>query len=327
MPRRGWEIPEREATPEEVYLNRRRFLKALGATGLGTAGLLAGCSHESSFEPFDPAEEAPPEEEGPVAPGEPLYPARLNPDFAALDRPLTGEGVAAAYNNFYEFGRSKDVVEQATKLTTDPWTVEVGGLVHKPATYDLDDLARRMPLEERLYRFRCVETWAMAVPWTGFPMKALIDAVEPFSDVRYVRMTTFFNPEEAAGQWRFPEWPWAYTEGLSMAEATNELTLLATGIYGHELPNQHGAPIRLVVPWKYGYKSIKSIVRIEFVGEKPATFWTTLAPQEYGFISNVNPGVPHPRWSQAQERMLGTNEVRPTLIYNGYEDYVAHLYP
>ena len=166
----------------------------------------------------------------------------------------------------------------------------------------------------------------MAVPWTGFPFKAFIDAVEPLASARYVKITTFLRPDEARNQWNIPDYPWAYTEGLTMAEATNELTLLATGIYGHELPKQHGAPIRLVVPWKYGYKGIKSIVRIEFTSQQPRTFWNDLAPHEYGFESNVDPEVPHPRWSQATERMLGTNKIRDTLLYNGYQQQVAHLY-
>lgn len=329
MARRGWEIPEREATPEDVYLNRRKFLKR--TIGLSTAALLAGCGHETIFESFEAEETADelfPDELQPPdpAPDLSLYPASLNPRFATLDRPLTEESVAGSYNNFYEFTTGKDVVPFISKFTSDPWTVEVAGLVGKPKTYDFDALLRKMPLEERLYRHRCVEAWAMAVPWTGFPLKAFIDAVEPLSAARYVKMTTFFNPEEAPEQWNSPDWPWAYTEGLTMAEATNELTLLATGIYGHELPKQHGAPIRLVVPWKYGYKSIKSIVHIEFTRDQPATFWNTLVSHEYGFESNVNPNVHHPRWSQARERMLGTAEIRPTLLYNGYEEYMGHLY-
>ena len=206
----------------------------------------------------------------------------------------------------------------------------MAGLVAKPKIYDFDELLRKMPLEERLYRHRCVEAWAMAVPRTGFPLKAFIEAVEPLSSARYVKMTTFFNPKEAPAQWYMPGWPWAYSEGLTMAEATNELALLVTGIYGHELPKQHGAPLRLVVPWKYGYKSIKSIVRIEFTAEQPSTFWNTFVPDEYDFDANVNPDVPHPRWSQAEERMIEADDdnpsLRPTLLYNGYEEYVRHLY-
>ena len=330
MPRRGWEIPERDATPEEVYLNRRKFLKTTGS--LSVAGLLASCGSKSVFDPIEEEEQEPasvPDELEPPAPGPDLllYPAPLNPDYANLDRPLTDESVAASYNNFYEFNLGKEVERFTDKFKIAPWTVEVAGLVQKPKVYDLDRLLHEMPLEERLYRHRCVEAWSMAVPWTGFPFKALIDAVEPLSSARYVKMTTFLRPDEARNQWNIPDYPWAYTEGLTMAEATNELTLLVTGIYGHELPKQHGAPIRLVVPWKYGYKGIKSIVRIEFTSEQPATFWNTLAPYEYGFESNVDPEVPHPRWSQATEVLIGIDQRLPTLKYNGYQGYVADLYP
>ena len=330
--RRGWEIPDREATPEEVFLNRRRFLRSAGLAGLGLA---AGCGSERTFAPFEPEEEGEaspavqaPAEPDPVAadPDQPLYPAKLNPGFATLDRPLTEEEVASSYNNFYEFTQSKQVYLFVDDFETRPWTVEISGLVEKPATWDVDDLVRRMPLEERLYRLRCVEAWSMAVPWTGFPMRALIDLVKPLSSARFVRFTSFLDTENARGQWDTPELPWPYVEGLSMAEAVNELTMLVTGIYGHELPVQHGAPIRLIVPWKYGMKSIKSIVRIEFVAEQPANFWNIVIPREYDFWLNVNPEVPHPRWSQARERMIGIWEWRPTLLYNGYGEYVADLY-
>ena len=338
MPRRSWEIPDREATPADVYQNRRKFLRTLG--GASAAGLLLGCGSESVLQPTK-GTEAPPQgpPDGPPDPApqldrpdqnlnfdEALYPAPTNPDFSTLDRPLTNPDVAATWNNFYEFTTTKDVAPLVEKFKPHPWTVEVAGLVRQPLTYDIDHLVRLLPLEERLYRFRCVEAWAMAVPWTGFPMKAFIDLVQPLSAARYVKMTTFLRPQESPGQWIDPESPWPYTEGLTMAEATNELTLMATGIYGGELPKQHGAPIRLVVPWKYGYKSIKSIVRIEFTSAQPRTFWNDLAPHEYGFESNVDPKVPHPRWSQATERMLGTNKIRDTLLYNGYQKYVAHLY-
>lgn len=331
MRRRNWQIPEREATPEAVFLSRRKFMQTLG--GLGAAGLLGACGHEKIYTPDD----APPaaatsavvtkEPQAVVDTAPSLYPARLNPAFSRLDRPLTKEEVAARINNFYEFSEAKGEVWQlAWMLDTKPWTVEVAGLVHKPQLLDIDALIRRMPLEERLYRLRCVEAWAMAVPWTGFPLKALIEAVEPVSSAKYVKLISFFNPEQAPGQWDNPGWPWPYGEGLTMAEATNELTILATGVYGHPLPKQHGAPLRLVVPWKYGYKSIKSIVRIEFVEEEPPTFWDTLQPGVYDFWANVNPAVPHPAWSQATEEMIGTGERRPTLLYNGYGEYVAQLY-
>lgn len=321
--RRGWEIPERLATPEDVYLNRRGFLRALGLTGLGMMGTLAGCT---------PADSQPAAPVAPPVVGLPppsatahLYPATRNQRFT-LDRPLTDEAVAARYNNFYEFSPRKERVYRLVEaFQTRPWQVEVTGLVKKPVIFDIDDLVRRMPLEERLYRFRCVEAWAMAVPWTGFPIKAFIDLVEPLSSAKYMRMVTFYNPEQAVGM-NDDTFPWPYFEGLTMAEATNELALFVTGIYGHELTKQHGAPIRLVVPWKYGYKSIKSIVRVEFVEQQPPTFWSTLVPREYDFWANVNPQVPHPRWSQATERLLGTDERRPTLLYNGYGEFVADLY-
>jgi methionine sulfoxide reductase catalytic subunit len=334
MPKRGWEIREQEATPEDVFLNRRKFLKSAGFSGLTAVGLLLGCGHERAFEPFDDRDgdlgSTPPPAGGGTGDGTParsIYPADLNAKFGALDRPLTAESVAATYNNFYEFSTGKTgIAELAERFISEPWKVEVKGLVRKPATYDMDDLLRTMPMEERLYRHRCVEAWAMAVPWTGFPMKSLIQAVEPTSEARYVKMTTFLDPAIAPGQWGSPQYPWPYVEGLTMEEAMNELTLLVTGVYGHKLPSQHGAPVRLVTPWKYGYKNIKSIVAIEFTREQPATFWNTLAPSEYDFQANVDPGIPHPRWSQASERMIGTNERRPTLKYNGYADFVASLY-
>jgi sulfoxide reductase catalytic subunit YedY len=311
--RRGWEIPEREATPEESYLDRRRFIKDVGLAGLGAYGLLSGLPRLA-------------EALAAQAEGKSPYPAERNPAFT-LDRPITTEIVAARHNNFYEFTTDKGRVWKLTDdFVTKPWQVEVAGNVAHPMTFDVDDLVRMMPLEERLYRFRCVEAWSMAVPWTGFPFKALIDRVEPTSRAKYVRFVTFNRPKQAPGFEEYSWYPWPYHEGLRMDEAMNELTLVVTGIYGHELPKQHGAPIRLITPWKYGYKSIKSIVRIEFVEEKPPTFWNSVAPKEYGFLSNVNPDVPHPRWSQATEMVIGTNERRPTLLYNGYEEYVSHLY-
>ena len=348
MKKRGWEIPDREATSEDVYMNRRRFMKAAGATGIGAVGLLAGCGSEAIFTPAETPEVTPPTGGGAQGPSEPtpdtstpttptpttgpLYPAKVNPEFKALDRALTKESVAGSYNNFYEFSTGKTQVKALSeKLTTDPWTVVVKGEVRKEMTYDFDDLVRKMPLEERLYRLRCVEAWSIAVPWTGFPMKALLDEVQPLSSAKFVRMTTFMKPEEAPGQFKNTHWPWPYVEGLTIEEAANELAFLATGIYGHAMPNQHGAVIRLVVPWKYGFKSIKSIVAIEFVREQPKTFWNTLVPREYGFYANVNPNVSHPRWSQATEKFIttdaGSPERRPTLLFNGYDKYVADLYP
>ncbi len=317
--RHGWEIPERTATPEDVYLNRRTFLQALGIASIGTLGTLSGC--ESSGADEQTAIPGMPE---PSATAD-LYPAKRNEQFT-LDHPLTDEVDAANYNNFYEFSSRKELVARLVeRFQTRPWQIEVTGLVQKPQTFDIDDLIRKMPLEERLYRHRCVEAWSMAVPWTGFPMKALLDLVQPLSSAKHVRILTFNNPEQAPGL-RNDTYPWPYFEGMTIAEATNDMALFVTGIYGHELTKQHGAPIRIVLPWKYGYKSIKSIVRVEFVEEQPKTFWNTLIPWEYDYVANVNPAIPHPRWSQASERILGTREVRATLPYNGYGEFVAQLY-
>lgn len=311
-----WAMPERNATPESAFLNRRKFVKgSLGVMAGGIVGL-------SGF--GQPAVAAAEEAQDPTLD---LYPAKQNPAFT-LDRPLTDEKEAATFNNFYEFGTKKTISFLAQRLKTRPWQVQVSGLVNKPKTFDIDDLIRSMPLEERLYRFRCVEAWAMAVPWTGFPLSALIKQVEPTSEAKYVAMTTFLDRTVALNQLRF-WYPWPYVEVLTLEEAMNDLTLLVTGIYGKPLPKQHGAPLRLIVPWKFGFKSVKSIVSIEFTKERPKTFWETLAPDEYGFWANVNPNFDHPRWSQATERMLGTdeNEKRPTLIFNGYGKWVASMYP
>jgi sulfoxide reductase catalytic subunit YedY len=317
----GWVIPEREATPESVFFNRRAFLKG----GLGVAaGGLASMGALGSARAQDDKNKA--DEKAPAADKTmDLYPANRNSTFT-LDRPLTDEEVAAKYNNFYEFGPVKTIAWLAQRLQIRPWQVEVKGLVNKPKTYDIDDLIRAMPLEERLYRFRCVEAWAMAVPWTGFPFAELIKKVEPRSEAKYVKMTTFLDRTVALNQLQV-WYPWPYVEGLTMAEAMNDLSLLVTGVYGKPLPKQHGAPLRLITPWKYGFKSIKSIVSIEFTQERPVSFWEALGPAEYGFWANVNPAFDHPRWSQASERMLGTEEKRPTLLFNGYADWVASMYP
>ncbi|MDQ7063335.1 MAG: protein-methionine-sulfoxide reductase catalytic subunit MsrP [candidate division KSB1 bacterium] len=317
----GWKLSESEVAPEEAYFNRRAFLRKLGWTGLGVIGLqagwlsavLAGQGKKKNGVWQTIPDPAPP------------YPVPRNPRYTA-DRPLTPEEIAASYNNFYEFTMEKDRVWQLAKhFETQPWKIEIRGEVHKPMTLDLDDLLKRMPLEERIYRHRCVEAWSMVVPWSGFAFKRLVDLVQPTSKAQYVRMVSFLRPSQAPGQ-KQRHYPWPYFEGLTMAEATNELTFLATGIYGHALPPQHGAPIRLVTPWKYGFKSIKSIVLIEFTRKQPRTFWNDLVPDEYDFWANVNPKVPHPRWSQATERDIGTGKRIPTRLYNGYEAFVAHLY-
>lgn len=303
--RPSWAIPESEATPESVFLNRRALLGA-GAGLIASAALPQIAAAQSK----DPTAD--------------LYPAKRNESFT-LDRPVTDEDLASNYNNFYEFGTSKDVVGAASRMPTRPWTVAIDGLVEKPFEIGVDELIRKMPLEERLYRFRCVESWSMAVPWTGFPLKALVALAKPLSGAKYVQMQTFMNPKIAPGQSQ--RWyPWPYTEGLTMAEAANDLTLMVTGVYGKPLPNQHGAPIRLITPWKYGFKSVKSITKISFVAERPKTFWEALQSSEYGFWANVNPAVPHPRWTQASEQVLGTRERRPTLLFNGYAEQVAEMY-
>jgi sulfoxide reductase catalytic subunit YedY len=314
-----WQLPESAATPEAVF-DRRRFLKTLAAAGVSGALLPAlGCQRRSI-------------EDSPIREVQDL-PADRNAAFVVEDRSLTNENLAATYNNFYEYGSSKVIWRNAQALPLDDWKVEVSGFVAKPRTFDLDDLQTAFPLEERIYRFRCVEAWAMVVPWLGFPMKALIDAVEPTPQAKFVRFTSYYNPKITTGP-SFPPsiyLPWPYTEGLRIEEMANELAFFAIGIYGHTLPKQHGAPLRMVLPWKYGFKGGKSIVRIEFVDAQPATYWNTLSPNEYKFEANVEPDVPHPRWSQQTERLIGAGdqfswEERPTLLYNGYGGYVANLY-
>lgn len=298
----GWEIPEREATPESVFLNRRALLQGMGFLGMSALAQQA------------------------LAAGEDLYPAKRNSKYT-LDRPLTSEPVATGYNNFYEFTLDKQRVKNMVgPFDIDPWKVKVHGAINNPKTYDIDDLIRAFPLEERLYRFRCVETWAMAVPWTGFRIADLIKAVDPKPEAKYIRMVTVERPGQMPGIKSQPHYPWPYFEALTIEEAMNELALFVTGIYGKPLPKQNGAPIRLMVPWKYGLKSIKSIVEIEFTQKRPPTLWNKVGPTEYGWYSNVNPKKPHPRWSQATDRLIPTGEERPTLMYNGYEEYVAGLY-
>jgi sulfoxide reductase catalytic subunit YedY len=314
-------IPECLVTPESVYMNRRKFLKSMGIMGIGGWSLLSGCFGNSSEagEQLTNVSETIPKAGG-------IYPVQRNLQYK-LDRPVTNEIVAASYNNYYEFTTDKDRVWRlAHQFETRPWQIEVTGEVETPQKYDIDELIKKMPLEERVYRFRCVEAWSMVVPWTGFPLSALIKEVQPTAKAKYVRLVSFHRPERAAGQKNQPWYPWPYYEGLTMEEAMNELTLMVTGIYGHELPKQHGAPLRLATPWKYGFKSIKGIVKIEFTSEQPKTFWNDLAPDEYGFAANVDPKVPHPRWSQATERVIDTGERIPTLPYNGYGEYVANLY-
>jgi len=306
--RRPWDLPERLATPESVFMNRRAFLGT--AAGAVAAGIAPAAQAQRIADLPDPTKD--------------LYPAKRNEAYT-LDRALTDEKLAASYNNFYEFGTSKSVARAAQALKLRPWTIKIDGMVEAPLEIGVDDLIRQMTLEERLYRLRCVEAWSMAVPWTGFPLARLVALAKPLSSATYVHMQTFLDTSVAPGQ-RQTWYPWPYTEGLTMAEATNELAFIATGIYGKPMPKQHGAPLRLVVPWKYGFKSVKSINRITFTDKRPKTFWEALQASEYGFWANVNPDVPHPRWSQATEEVIGTGERRPTLLFNGYAEQVAHLY-
>ena len=306
--RQSWELPESAATPEHIALNRRAFLAGM-AGGVGSIALGAGLSRPA-FAAGDPTAD--------------LYPAKHN-DGYVLDRDLTDEQVASTYNNFYEFGSHKRIADAAQKLKIRPWTVSLEGMVKNPRQVDIDTLIRAMPLEERLYRHRCVEAWSMSVPWTGFPFKALLDYAEPLGSAKYVVMKTFHDAKMASGQRQF-WYPWPYVEGLTVAEAANDLAFLVTGVYGKPLPKQFGAPLRLATPWKYGFKSIKSIVSIEFTDQRPVSFWEEILAAEYGFWANVNPAVDHPRWSQATERVLGTDERVPTLLFNGYGEQVAGLY-
>ena len=322
--RHDWSIPERLITPEMVFRQRRFFLKQLGLAGAGMLSLpLIGCGKD---EPPKVAQSAASSIPTPTTTSAKKYPAPRNAEFNPGWR-LTDENTAGSYNNFYEFSLIKDKVRTLVgKFVTAPWPIEITGLVDKPMIIDAQELADGMTLEERVYRFRCVEAWAMIVPWTGFPFTKLIEKVSPKASAKFVRFETFNRPEQAPGMTRHSDYPWPYFEGLRMAEAMHPLTFVATGIYGKPLPKQHGAPIRMVVPWKYGYKSIKSIVKIEFVSQQPTTFWETLAPEEYPFESNVNPAVPHPRWSQATEQMIDTGDRVRTKPYNGYGDLVAKLY-
>jgi sulfoxide reductase catalytic subunit YedY len=322
-----WRLPERRATPEAVWLQRRRLVANLGLAGAGLAlggGLLAaGCARGPSRRQITQ-----PALEDRYAG---RFPAPRDPRWElGGDRRPTPEIIAATVNNFYEFTLDKWAVWElavpwAWRHGVSPWTVQVGGLVRRPKTLDLDDLFGRFPLEERLYRFRCVERWGMQVPWTGFPLARLIDLCEPLGAARYVRFVSLHDPATLPGQAEPTRLPWPFFEALRLDEARHPLAFAAVGIYGHALPMQHGAPWRVVVPWKYGYKSPKSIVRIELTAERPPTFWNTAQPSEFGWYSNVDPGRDHPRWTQRTETDVGTGAMRPTLPYNGYAE-VAELY-
>jgi sulfoxide reductase catalytic subunit YedY len=304
---KGWELPESRATSESHYLNRRAMVRAMG---FGAAAIALPGQLSAQDKSADPSAG--------------LYPARRN-DKYGVPVPMTTERLATTYNNFYEFGTDKSIWREAQKLEVRPWTIKVGGMVEKPFEIGIDDLLARVQLEERVYRHRCVETWSMIVPWSGFPVRSLVELCKPLGSAKFVVMKTLSRPSVMREQ-RDLLYPWPYTEGLAMDEAMNDLAFIATGLYGKPIHKQNGAPLRLVAPWKYGFKNVKSIVSVEFTDKKPKTFWEGLQPSEYGFWANVNPEVAHPRWSQATEKPLGSEQRIPTLLYNGYAEFVAGLY-
>jgi sulfoxide reductase catalytic subunit YedY len=304
-----WQSPQirsSEITPEAVYLNRRQFMKSAAVVTAGA--LLAACAPKA-----DPA---------PV----PTEVATFTGQADELGGALTSYEAVTGYNNYYEFTTDKEgVAPMSQDFKTRPWTVEVSGLVNRPRTYDIDELTKRFPIEERIYRLRCVEAWSMVIPWRGFALNQLLNEVEPTGAAQYVHFVSLLDRQQMPGQ-NSPFYTWPYSEGLRLDEAMHDLTLMSTGLYGRDLLPQNGAPLRVVVPWKYGFKSAKAIVKIELVDKQPRTLWSDAAPNEYGFYSNVNPDVSHPRWSQASERRIGEAGRRPTLMFNGYADRVASLY-
>ncbi len=307
-----WSLAERDCVGESTFLNRRQLLRGFGLGAIAsvtTGGGLLGTT-------------------GPVRaetdPSVSLYPVPRNNTYKN-DRPITPEKISTRYNNFYEFGSSKQIYAAAQALKIRPWEIAIDGEVEKPLTLAIDDLLAKMPLEERIYRHRCVEAWSMVVPWSGFALSELVKLANPNSEAKFIRFETFNDKEVASGQRQY-WYPWPYSEGITMDEAMNELAFMVTGAYEKPLPKQMGAPLRLALPWKYGFKSIKSIRRISFVKEQPVSFWQELAPAEYGFWANVNPEVPHARWSQATERNIATGDRQPTQIFNGYGQQVAGLY-
>lgn len=305
---RSWDLPDSAVTSETDYLRRRDFLRVFGL------GLVASAILPSALRAATAG-----------------FPDSLNPAFKLNGVKLTPYDYVTGYNNFYEWGLEKDEPKDRANRgwKTEPWTVEIGGLCAKPGKFDVNDLVKTGGgIQQRNYRHRCVEAWSMVIPWDGFPLAKLVALAEPKPEAKYIRFTSFFDPEHCPGQ-RSNDFPWPYTEGLTIAEANNELAFLATGIYGKPLLNQNGAPIRLVVPWKYGFKGAKSLAKIEFVADQPKTLWNQAAPDEYGFYANVNPEVDHPRWSQKSERIIGGgffSAKQPTLKFNGYEKEVAALY-
>jgi sulfoxide reductase catalytic subunit YedY len=317
-------IPSSEITPEHVYINRRQFMSGVGLAAGALA--VAACAAPGLKTTPTTAPSANASPASGAAGAAPTVAASAGTVTDELGDPLTTYEAVTTYNNYYEFGADKsEPAIRAKDFKTQPWNVQVGGLVNKPGTFGVEDLTRMFPPEERIYRLRCVEAWSMVIPWLGFQLNSLLKAVEPTGDAKYVRFTTLLDAQQMPGQ-RSPYYQWPYVEGLRLDEAMNDLAILATGLYGKPTLPQNGAPIRLVVPWKYGFKSIKSIVKIDLVTEQPTSLWMAAAPNEYGFYANVNPAVDHPRWSQASERRIGELSRRKTLPFNGYSEQVAGLY-
>jgi sulfoxide reductase catalytic subunit YedY len=313
--KRGWELPESEATPEDVFLRRREIVKALGiAPALAATASVLPAGLANAEAGIDPTAD--------------LYPVPRNEKYT-VERDITAQNEATTYNNFYEFGSHKQISRAAQRLSIRPWNIVIDGMVEKEFEIGIDDLRKQVKLEERVYRHRCVEAWAMTVPWSGFQMSELVALAKPMAGAKYVQMQTIAEDKAEMPGLRQFWYPWPYQEGLTIEEATNELAFMVTGLYGKPVPKQNGAPLRLAVPWKYGFKSIKSIVRFTFTDQQPKTFWEGLQPAEYGFWANVNPEVDHPRWSQASEWLLGGRQSDrvPTRLYNGYAEFVAGLYP
>ncbi len=318
-------VSSSEITPESLYLSRRDFLKAAGIVSATT--FLAACGVTPARQITTPGAPAPIPGWGALTP----TPSSSVPDDATgrtadeLGSKLNTFEEITNYNNYYEFSEDKQAPAALSKnFKPSPWSVQVGGLVQNPKTYALEDLLK-FQQKERIYRLRCVEAWSMVIPWNGFELSDLLNEVQPMASAKYVAFTTLMDTKQFPNE-TSPLYPWPYTEGLRLDEAMHRLTILATGMYGHALPNVDGAPVRLVVPWKYGFKNIKAIVKIELTDKQPATFWNNISSNEYGFYSNVNPNVDHPRWSQATERRIGELSRRPTLMFNGYYDEVASLY-
>ena len=304
--RNVWDLKDHQITSEDIFKSRRQVLQNLAGGSIALAGL-------ASFPNLV------------FGNSNTFYPP-INNSFYNVNREITKENLATTYTNFYEFGSSKNIWRRAALLKTKPWTLTIDGLVEKPLTIDIRDLLKKVGgIEERVYRFRCVEAWSMTVPWSGFALNKILSLVKPKTSAKFLRFETFFDPDVAPGQ-KQKWYPWPYVEGITIDEAKNDLSFLATGIYGKKMPNQNGAPLRLVLPWKYGFKSIKSLVKISFVDKKPMGMWEKIAPLEYGFWANVNPNVSHPRWSQSTEQQLGVDGRVPTMIFNGYGSQVASMY-